>query len=369
MEDLKIIDAVERYINGEMNPDERNYFEQLRKSNPEVDQMVVEHTFFLSQLSRFDESKKLKNTLNDVHIGLAEKGLIQSPKLKGKAKVVYLFNRYKRVAGIAASIAGITALAFSALIFSISPAKKANEDTKKLAREIKALQTQNKQQNSEINRIKQNITVDPSIIYKKGGTGFLISTKGLIVTNAHVIENAQHIAVQSNDGKDYVVQVVKMDVSRDLAILKIVDTAFKAPSSIPYTIKKSAADIAEPVYTLGYPRNDVVYGEGYLSAKTGYNGDTLTCQIAIAANPGNSGGPIINRNGEVVGVLSAKQTTAEGVVFATQSKYIINVLNELQKADTSYKNIKLPAATALKGMDRTQQVKKIADYVFMVKVN
>ena len=99
------------------------------------------------------------------------------------------------------------------------------------------------------------------------------------------------------------------------------------------------ADLAEPIFTLGYPRNDeMVYGQGYLSAKTGLNGDSLSCQITIAANPGNSGGPVLNQNGEVIGVLSTRQVSAEGVVFAIQSKYIHSVLNELKKADTSYKS-------------------------------
>ena len=87
MDDIKLIEAVERYITGQMSPDERVYFEQLRKSSPEVDQMVVEHTYFLHQLNRFDETKKIKNKLNDVHIELAEKGMINSPKLTGKARV------------------------------------------------------------------------------------------------------------------------------------------------------------------------------------------------------------------------------------------------------------------------------------------
>ena len=77
---------------------------------------------------------------------------------------------------------------------------------------------------------------------------------------------------------------------------------------------------------------------------------------------------LLNHNGEVIGVLSTRQVSAEGVVFAIQSKYIHTVLSELKKADTSLK-IKASAASSLKGMDRTQQVKKIEDYVFMVKVN
>jgi S1-C subfamily serine protease len=254
----------------------------------------------------------------------------------------------------------------SALIWSFSPAKP-SDDIIKLNREISALKNQNKQQNNEINTIKQNIST-PVITYKTGGTGFLIDQKGYVVTNAHIIQHAKNIVVQNSNGKDLNAMVVFIDIPRDIAILKIADTGFKTTLPIPYSIKKTSAEIAEPIYTLGFPRNEIVYGEGYLAAKTGFNGDTLTCQIAIAANPGNSGGPVLNRNGEVIGVLSAKQTTAEGVVFATQSKFIYQALNSLQK-DTAYQRIKLPATSSLRGLDKTQQVKKITDFVYMIKVS
>jgi len=368
MDDVNILEAVERYIGGSMTPDERVYFENLRKTNPEIDQLVVEHTFFLQQLNRFDQTKKFKSILSDTHIELAEKGAIESSRLQGKVRVFYLFNKYKRTAAIAASIAGITALAMSVLITSVTPASQLN-DIALLNGEIKAIKNQNQIQSREINNIKQNINVPTApVVYKTGGTSFLIDVKGYLVTNAHVIRNAKNIAVQNSKGKDLAVKVIYTDVQRDLAILKIEDTAFKAPVSIPYSIKKTSAEIAEPIYTLGFPRNDIVYGEGYLAALTGFNGDTLTCQIAIAANPGNSGGPILNRNGEVVGILSAKQISAEGVVFATQSRHIYTALAQLQK-DSSYQFMKLPSTSSLKRLDRTRQVEKISEFVYMVKVN
>lgn len=377
IEDIKILEAVERYISGQMSPDERVYFEQLRKSNPEIDQMVVEHTFFLQQMNRFDEVKKIKNVLNDTHIHLAEKGLIKSPKLKGKAKVAYLYNRYKRVAAIAASIAGITALTISALVWSLSPSKPVKQEDvielkKDFDQKLEQVHKENRALNAKIENVKgQTAYSDNSPIqYISGGTGFLIDTKGYLVTNAHVINGAQHIAVQANNGNEYRANVVYSDADKDIAILKIIDKNYKPLSSIPYAIKRGSGDLAESIFTLGYPRsdNDIVYGDGYIASKKGLDGDSLTCQITIAANKGNSGSPILNKNGEVIGILSKKERTAEGVAFALRSKYIYQALNELQKTD-SIKSLKLPSSSSLKGKDRTQQVKAITDYVFMVKVD
>ncbi len=369
MDDVKILDTVERYIRGEMTPDERLYFEQLRKTNPEVDQLVVEHTLFLQQMNRFGEWKKFKQALHDTHTDLSEQGKINSSRLRGKGRVVYLWKKYKRVTAIAASIAGITTLAFSALVWSVTPKTDTNE-LESLKRKLTVQETKTNQLQTDLKDVKAKVntatTPASPIEFKSGGTGFLIDGNGLMITNAHVVKNSRNIRVVNSKGDQFNAFVVRLDVPRDVAIIKIDDDDFKPFSVLPYSIRKTASDIAEPIFTLGYPRDEIVYGEGYLSAKTGYNGDTLSCQISIAANPGNSGGPIFNHDGEVIGILSAKETEAEGAVFAVQSKYIYQVLDELRKSPL-YKNIKMPSKSSISNLEKTQQVKKLEDFVFMVK--
>ena len=370
--DIMILDAVERYIRGEMNPDERLFFENLRKTNGEIDQLVVEHTLFLQQMNRFGEWKKFKSNLHEVHTDLAQQGKIKADKLKGGAKVVYIWKKYKRVAAIAAAIAGITAITISSLVWSISP-KPDNQKLQDLSRDLQRVKEDQRKYNSEVtkevNTLKNKITVPvKEIDYKSGGSGFIIDPKGLLVTNAHVVKDAKNIAVQNRSGNSFNATIIFLDKEKDLAILKIEDENFKPFTSIPYSISKSTTDLAEPIYTLGYPRDEIVYGEGYLSAQTGFKNDTLSCQISIPANPGNSGGPVMNKQGEVIGILSTRETSAEGVVFALRARHIHNALNELKK-DTSYQRIKLSSRSSLNGLERTQQVKKVEDYVFMVKVS
>jgi serine protease Do len=364
MDDIQLLDAVERYIRGEMKPDERLQFENLRKANAEVDQLVVEHTLFLQQLNHFGERKDFKAALGEIHTDLTQQGKIESMKLTGKAKVIYLWKRYKRVTAIAATIAGITALGISSLVNAFAP-KMDSAKLTELGRDVQNIKERQNVQTKEVNSLKNKMN-SSAIPFKSGGSGFLIDGKGYLATNAHLIRNSKNIVVINNKGEQFNAVVSKLFTDKDIAILKIKDEDYKPIATLPYGIRKSSTDVAEPIYTLGYPRNDIVYSEGYLSAKTGFNGDTLSCQLGLAANPGNSGGPVFNYDGEVVGIITSKEMQAEGVAFAIQSKYIFDAIEQLKK-DTSYAGVRVPTKSTVRGLDKKLQVKRIQDFVFMVK--
>ena len=364
MDEILLLDATERYLNGEMNAEEKAMFEQLRETNQEVDQMVVEHSFFLQQFQRYGGVREMKHSLHEVHNQLLQDGEIKEEVLSGSAKVVNMWKRYKRTMTIAASIAGITALSISGMTLLFGP--KGNEKAiTDLSKKVSAIEQTQRVQANQLNTVIGKL--EPGAVIKESGSAFLVDSKGYLVTNAHVLKNARGIIVLNSKGAEFKAIIVKIDEAKDIAILKIQDKDYKTTGLLPYSIRKSSTDIAEPIFTLGYPRNEIVYGEGYLSAKTGFNGDTLSCQIAVAANPGNSGGPVFNKNGEVIGILSTKETKADGVVFAIQSKYIIETVNQLKKDDSTIE-LKLPSKSSVKGMDRVQQANKIQDYVYMVKV-
>jgi serine protease Do len=362
MDERLILESIERYIRGEMLTEERKFFEELRKSNPGVDQMVVEHTVFLHLMEKYGDRKNIKTTLQDVHNELFETGQIRQTK---ETKIVRLWLKYRKVVAVAASIACVTALSISAITSYYTP-RTPNTRLENLDRKISMLALSQKSINDKLNKSTMQAKVPVEADFKLGGTGFMIDPRGYIVTNAHVIGGSAVVIVQNNKGQEFKTKIVYISPDADLAFLKIVDSDFKASPLLPYAISKNNIELGEAIFTLGYPRDEIVYGEGYLSAKTGYSGDTLACQIAIAANPGNSGGPVIDKNGEVIGVLSNRQSQAQGAVFALRSKSIYDALDEM-KADTSLALIHPTQISTVKNMDRVAQIKKIQDYIYLVK--
>lgn len=364
MDDIILLEAIERYLNGDMNVSEREYFETLRKNTPEIDQMVVEHSMFLHQMDIYSLHRNLSQKLQQAHTKLLERGeLNEGGELTTKGKVVQLWSKYRKVTAIAASVGGAIALIISGLTIYFSPSVK-NSQLEQLNKAIEVIQRNQQYQGSLIDEVKSKIPENARLI--SGGTGFLIDPKGYIITNAHVLKGSGAVVVNSK-GQEFKATIANIDKEKDLAILKINDQDFLPLKSLPYSIRKSNTDLGEQIFTLGYPRNDIVYGEGYLSARSGYNNDSLSYQLQISANPGNSGGPVFNDNGEVIGVLSTRQSQADGIAFAVKSRNIYRLVNDLKKSDTSLERIKLPSSSALKGLDRKQQISKLEDCVFFVK--
>lgn len=364
MKEIQILETIEKYLEGNMTESEIAWFEDLRSKTPEIDQMVVEHKLFDSKLHQYANQRHFKNELQAIHNRLIEEGEIEELEASStKAKVIKLWNKYKRVTAIAASIASITALVIYSLVSFFAPVAKMN-DLQQLSKKIDQVQRNQQMQGAKIREFDSKIPSGYTVT--AGGTAFLIDGKGYLITNAHVIKGAGAVVV-NNKGNEFKAKIIRIDQEKDIALLKIDDNDYKKYNSLPYSISKSSLDLGTEIFTLGYPKDEIVYNMGYLSARNGYNGDTSNFQISLNANPGNSGGPVFNNRGEIVGIISTKQAQAEGVVFAVKAKNIFELLSELKSEDRDYAGIKMPVYTSIKNENRVTQIKKVEDYIFLVK--
>jgi S1-C subfamily serine protease len=200
------------------------------------------------------------------------------------------------------------------------------------------------------------------------GTGFAISSNGLIVTNYHVVENVKQIKVRGINGdfeKSYLAKIESLDKNNDLAIIKIDDISFKSLGLIPYGIKDGTSEVGENVNVLGYPLTatmgeEIKFTNGIISSKSGYKGDITCYQCSAPVQPGNSGGPVFDKQGNIIAVVNAKHLGAENVSYAIKSNYLINLINSLP-----YK-VK-PTINNIFSKSLTEKIKNISNYVYIIE--
>lgn len=199
------------------------------------------------------------------------------------------------------------------------------------------------------------------------GTGFALNN-GYIATNYHVIENANTITVQGvrgNANEKYSASVIATDKVNDLALIQIKDSRFSGFGQIPYRVKTSTSDVGEDIFVLGYPLittmgNEIKLTTGVISSKTGYMSDVALYQISAPIQPGNSGGPLFDNRGNLIGIVNAKHKGAENVGYAIKASYLNNLIESV--TNTSI----LPSNNTVSAMNLTNKVKSIEKFVFMI---
>jgi S1-C subfamily serine protease/antitoxin component YwqK of YwqJK toxin-antitoxin module len=205
------------------------------------------------------------------------------------------------------------------------------------------------------------------------GSGIIFSKNGYIITNHHVVENTSSIEVEfkyKNEIKSFKAEVIKSDAVNDLAIIKINDEQFTELGQIPYTLKTGSSDVGTSVFALGYPMaltimgKEVKFTDGKISSKTGFQGDITTYQTTVPIQPGNSGGPLFDTNGNLIGINSSiiETSVAENVAYSIKSSYVLNLIDVLPES------IPIPSNTILSSKSLTEQIKILSDYVVLIKV-
>lgn len=206
------------------------------------------------------------------------------------------------------------------------------------------------------------------------GSGFFITTNGYFVTNYHVIKDADKISLRDVQGKTYEAIVVKLDTNNDLALLKVKGTF----SALP-VINSQNVKMGTHVITVGFPNIDIQgkepkLSEGIVSALSGIQDEPTVFQISLPIQPGNSGGPMVNMDGNVVGIIASKLSAIymiknkgsvpENVNYAIKSNY----LNELIQTDNVVSKLLLPPKKqpAKNLVELSERVEKSIALVFAV---
>ncbi len=359
--EIDLIKRIEAYYDQEMTAEQALAFEEERKTSTALDHKVIAHLDFLKTLKSYGEVNALKAAMNQIHDELDVNSLVNEYQ-EAPTLLSVLWAKYRKNLAVAATVAIFMTLItlFSTGQFNTGEHGSNYSELKRDMENIKRSQT-------ALIRNINSTSKQPKDISQYSGTGFILSSNGYLLTNYHVIKGADSVYVQNNKGESFKVETVYVDPEFDIAVLHIKDTTFKALAAVPYTFKKTNSDLGEDVYTIGYPKDDVVYGKGYLSSSTGFAGDSIAYQISIPVNPGNSGGPLMDSKGNVIGIVSGKQTQADGAAFAVKSDYLMRAVNSISQ-DSLAQKISINKKNTLAGLNRTQQIKKMQDYIFMVKV-
>jgi S1-C subfamily serine protease len=197
------------------------------------------------------------------------------------------------------------------------------------------------------------------------GTGFALNNAGHIVTCLHVIENATDIEVRGHNGDFSTAlpaRIVAADEKNDLAILKLTHPKSKSP--LPYSFRSEQSDVGERVFTLGYPMTasmgeEVKLTDGLVSSATGFGGIISMYQISTPTQAGNSGGPLFDSRGNIIGIVSAKHTDAENVSYAVKTRYLENLAKKA--------GVALSRNNSVASLSLPEQVKKIRTCVYIIE--
>ncbi|MBD3253209.1 trypsin-like serine protease [Candidatus Pacearchaeota archaeon] len=159
------------------------------------------------------------------------------------------------------------------------------------------------------------------------GTGFIISPEGYVITNAHVLKRARYANAITSDQEVHEMELIGYNLTLDLALLKI-DGIYPFLELEDHDSLK----VGEKVIAIGNPLGlGFSVSEGIVSGVDRFGDNELPAYIQTdaALNPGNSGGPLINTNGRVIGINNFKVSGSESLGFALESKYLIRGINQI----------------------------------------
>lgn len=195
------------------------------------------------------------------------------------------------------------------------------------------------------------------------GTGVIVSKEGYIITNYHVVKKSKSILISGipNSNKKLDAKLISFDEEKDIALLKVNQKI----SDVVYTLDSAKSDVGERIFVLGFPMIDLLGSEikvtdGIISSVTGFSNDPRYYQVSASVQPGNSGGPLFDSQGDLIGIITAKFTQGENVSYALKSKIVFDFLKR--------NNVQLPNSPQTKSESSlVEKIKKLKPNVISIE--
>lgn len=348
MEKTRLIELCEKFQNNSLSEQEKHELEQFLNESDENKKIFDEHVNFIRELDEFGDFYKFKATLDRVSESYSDK--MVSPK----SRVIHRIIQYTSVAAVS-----IIAVLFTLYVTGWFSFKHQIQAYRQLSNTITTI---SKNQKSLWNTLFSS----NEITYVRG-TAFAISSEGLLATSYHLVKDFDSVLVinASDSSIKMHAKLVAYDQKLDVAILKISDSVFSSIKNIPYNVNFNyPVELGNYVYSLGFSKNSIVFGEGSISSFTGFNEDTNSIQISIPTNPGNSGSPVFNQYGEVIGIICGKNDGKEGSSYALHSKVLKSILDTISGNKASSIRFK----NTIRHLPKNKQISKITPYIFKIEI-
>lgn len=359
-DELYIAEAAEAALTNSLSEQAQTLLNSRLAADPELARAYHEYFDTISSLQVAARRSNYKIMLRDVH----EETMA---KKQGMKRLIIHFNpRLLRTAAMAASIALLTSLITVWVLHEQEPKSASAGNLQLVRHELANLKATQAHQQKQIQEIRESTDASAPVAQSNyAGTGFALSNDGYLITNYHVVDGAESIQIQTRNGKSYAASVVAYEPKNDIALLRVNDRQFRfGKGELPYSFLPSRAPLGATIYTLGFPQDEIVYNEGYIASRNGFMGDSNQYRLEVPAGPGQSGAPVLNNQGEVVGIIRSKDAESESTTYAITSRTLLRLLRDVPKD----KRPRLPQANRLGRLSREQQIDRLQDYTCMVQV-
>lgn len=360
--DHETYELIDRYILNECTADEKLHFEQQLKINEQLREEYESQLELIKALDEHDEKIRIGNELQSIHRDMTRKDR-RAPKSVRVSKR----KRFLSTIAIAASVSIITFISTLQIINrKVYKANiKDNTAIEELNGRLDQISNQQKSLRGKLDIFEQAV---PSESQTAFGSCIQLTTDGYYLTSAHLVKKADSVLISKPELEDtsYHAKVVFRSNQHDLALLYRSNKIIK-PS--PVFISQKEPKMGDYLFTLGYPKRGIVFGEGSLSSYTGHLDDTSSYQVSIPANPGNSGGPIVNSQGEIVGLVTGRHPNNNAATYAIKSLYIKDFIDDYNESkDSSSIEVKLSKRNAIYKLSKPKKIEYLQKTIFRIEV-